>query len=75
MSHDVISELAPAGSALFSDFDSFLNDLSEEDESMIAGGARSNSNSGRRRPRRKPIRRRRRRPIRNRNRKRNISRT
>lgn len=43
-----------SGLAFFSDSASFLSDLSEADESMIAGGGRSRSNSrSRRRPRRR----------------------
>ncbi|VEP13757.1 conserved hypothetical protein [Hyella patelloides LEGE 07179] len=46
---------SPLGTDLFFDFSSFLNDLSEHDESVIAGGSRSRSrsNSGRRRRRRR----------------------
>lgn len=54
--------LYPAGSGLLLGENSFLNDLSEEDESMISGGKRSNSRSGRR-PKRRRQRRRRRRPV------------
>lgn len=39
-----MNDLHPAGAALFFDTESFLKDLSEEDESMLTGG-RANSNS------------------------------
>jgi hypothetical protein len=49
----------PLGLNLLSDAESFLTDLTIEDEAMIAGGDRSNSNSRsrRRRRRRRPRRR------------------
>lgn len=40
-----ISEMQPAGLALFTDAETFLVDLSEDDESMITGGANSVSNN------------------------------
>lgn len=46
MSKDSITELQPAGLALFADAETFLVDLSEDAESMITGGANSISNSG-----------------------------
>lgn len=46
MFKDRISEVQPAGLALFTDAETFLVDLSEDDESMITGGANSVSNSG-----------------------------
>lgn len=50
MTNNLTSELRPAGTDLFSGFGSFIRDLSENDESMIAGGGgpKSNSKSGRR---------------------------
>ena len=53
------SEQYLAGSTLFSDTESFLRDLSEDDELMIAGGRNSRSNSRPKRRRRRPKRRRR----------------
>ena len=53
-----ISDARPAGLGLLNTSESFLKDLSEMDEALITGGARSNSNSGGRR-RRRPVRRRR----------------
>lgn len=41
-----IPGLNPTGLALFTDAETFLTDLSENDESMITGGANSVSNSG-----------------------------
>lgn len=59
MKDNLINNIAPAGADLFSGFGSFLNDLSEHDEAVIAGGgSNSRSRSGRRRrPRRRPRRR------------------
>jgi hypothetical protein len=71
MDTNSISDIRPTGLALFSSSESFLTDLTEEDESLITGGDRSNSNSGPRR-RRRPARRPRRRVVR-RNRRRNGS--
>lgn len=58
MDNQLKSEQYLAGSTLFSDSESFLRDLSEDDELMIAGGRNSRSNSGPRRRRRRPKRRR-----------------
>lgn len=66
-------ELYPAGSALLLGPDSFLKDLSEEDESMIGGGKRSRTNS--RSERRRRRKRRRRKNRRRANRSRSCSRT
>jgi hypothetical protein len=58
MKDNLINNIAPAGTDLFSGFGSFLNDLSEHDEAVIAGGgSNSRSKSGRRRRRRRPRRR------------------
>ena len=38
MANNLISDRHPAGSALFSGSESFMTDLSQEDESIIAGG-------------------------------------
>lgn len=48
----------PLGLNLLLDAESFLTDLTVENEAMITGGDRSNSNSRPRRPRRRPRRRR-----------------
>lgn len=54
MKNNLLNSISPAGTDLFSGFGSFLNDLSEHDEAVIAGGANSRSRSGRpRRPRRR----------------------
>jgi hypothetical protein len=47
-----LTDLRPIGSSLLFGADSFLSDLSEEDESVISGGRGSNSNRSRRRRRR-----------------------
>lgn len=52
MNKFLIQDSDPAGLALFSGAETFLRDLSEEEEAIISGGKRSNSNS-RRRPRRR----------------------
>lgn len=57
MANNLTPDLRPAGSALLLGANSFLQDLSEEDEAMITGGDRSNSRSGR--PKRRRRRRRR----------------
>ncbi|NJO80085.1 MAG: hypothetical protein HC827_17260 [Cyanobacteria bacterium RM1_2_2] len=62
MANNLNPDLQLAGLTLLSGENSFLKDLSEEDEAMITGGDRSNSNSGRR-PRRRRRRRRRNRSI------------
>lgn len=60
MAYEPDLNLQPAGSILFSDSEGFLQELSAEDESTIAGGARSgrsrrsrNNRSDRRRRRRR----------------------
>lgn len=59
MMRNQITDLSPIGLALFSDLDSFMNDLSEDNEAMITGGRRSgvsrstNSRTRRRRRRRR----------------------
>lgn len=63
MENYLTSDLHPTGIALFDGFETLLKDLSEEDESMISGGSRSNS-----RPKR------RKRPVRNRRRNQRINR-
>lgn len=57
MSNHLSPDLRLAGSSLLLGENSFLQDLSEEDEAVITGGARSNSRSGRR-PKRRQKRRR-----------------
>lgn len=65
MDKSFVQELNPAGLALFSGTENFLQDLSQEEESTISGGKRSNSRSGRpRRRARRRLRRARRRPAR-----------
>jgi hypothetical protein len=59
MVNNLNPDLHPAGSSLFLGANSFLRDLSEEDEALITGGARSNSRSGRRPKRRRNRKRRR----------------
>jgi hypothetical protein len=49
MKNNLVHSITPAGTELFSGFGSFLNDLSEHDEAVIAGGGSSRSRSGRRR--------------------------
>lgn len=58
MINNLNPDLHPAGSSLLLGENSFLRDLSEEDEALITGGARSNSRSGRRPKRRRKKRRR-----------------
>jgi hypothetical protein len=53
MKSNLIHTITPAGTELFSGFGSFLNDLSEHDEAVIAGGGSSRSRSGRPRRRRR----------------------
>lgn len=57
MANDLILDQYPLGSVLFSDSESFIRDLTEEDESTLVGGKRSrsrnNSNDGRRKRRRR----------------------
>lgn len=53
------TELHPAGTSLLFGAESFLKDLSEEDESIITGGKRSNSGRPKRKRRRAKRRRRR----------------
>jgi hypothetical protein len=55
MNDKLIANSNPAGTSLFTGFNSFMRDLSEHDEAVIAGGDNSNSRSRpkkRRRPRR-----------------------
>lgn len=59
MVNNLKPDLHLAGSSLLLGENSFLRDLSEEDEALITGGARSNSRSGRRKQRRRKQRRRR----------------
>jgi hypothetical protein len=75
MDTNSISDIRPTGLALFSNSESFLTDLTEEDESLITGGDRSDSDSGPRRRRRRPARRPRRRVVRRNRRNRSFSRT
>lgn len=72
MVNTLTPELYPAGAALFLGSESYLKDLSEEDESNIAGGKRSRSGRAKRR---RPRRNRRRRAVRRPNRSRSVSRT
>ncbi|MBI4782990.1 MAG: hypothetical protein HY785_16960 [Oscillatoriophycideae cyanobacterium NC_groundwater_1537_Pr4_S-0.65um_50_18] len=58
-------ELYPAGASLFSGSESFLKDLSEEDESAISGGKRSQSGRAKKKKKRR-VRRARRRVVRSR---------
>lgn len=46
MKQNSLTQSHSAGLALFADAETFLTDLSENDESMITGGANSVSNSG-----------------------------
>lgn len=48
-----LTNLQPLGSTLLFGTESFLSDLSEEDESVIAGGRGSNSGRPKRRRRRR----------------------
>ncbi len=67
MAKDFDDQLHSTGAFLFSGTESFLTDLSEENESSITGGRRSRSDRLRRRRRRRIARmRRRRRIVRNR---------
>lgn len=70
-----ISDLRPAGLELFDTSESFLKDLSEADEALIAGGGRSNSNSGKARRKRRRKRKARRRARRIVNRSNSVSRS
>lgn len=74
MNTNSTTDIRPTGLALFSNSESFLKDLTEEDESFISGGDRSDSRSRSGRRRRRPARRPRRRAVR-RNRGRSFSRT
>lgn len=57
MGNNLIPDSHPIGSALFFDAESFLTDLSEEDESTFTGGKRSRSSVIKLRRRRLRIRR------------------
>jgi hypothetical protein len=60
MANDLNLDQYPLGSVLFSDSESFIRDLTEEDESVMVGGKRSRSNSNSDKKRRKRKKRRRR---------------
>lgn len=60
MENALVSELLPTGASLFFGSENYLKDLSEEDESNIAGGGRSRSGRVKRK-RRAQLKRRRRR--------------
>ncbi|HEY9627454.1 MAG TPA: hypothetical protein V6C84_09145 [Coleofasciculaceae cyanobacterium] len=59
-------ELYPAGASLFSGSESFLKDLSEEDESAITGGKRSQSGRAKKKKKKRRVKRARRRVARSR---------
>ena len=60
MAKDLYLDQYPLGSVLFSDSESFIRDLTEEDESARVGGKRSRSRNNSRDRRRKSRKRRRR---------------
>lgn len=60
MAKDLYLDQYPLGSVLFSDSESFIRDLTEEDESALVGGKRSRSRNNSRDRRRKSRKRRRR---------------
>ncbi|MBW4658220.1 MAG: hypothetical protein KME15_06070 [Drouetiella hepatica Uher 2000/2452] len=62
----LIDELYPAGMSLFLGSESFLKDLSEEDESTITGGKRSQSGRSNKRKKKRRVRKARRRVVRSR---------